>query len=742
MKTRGLNNHRTVKLLSLTIAVVLLVPVAGTLARGATTSAAPTVTSMTPNSGTPGTTVNVTNLTGTNFTGTPTVWLHAAEQGNIMATNVILVSPTKLDCSFALPLDAATGTWDLYVTNPDGQAGYLPGAFTMNAGAAITWYFAEGNTRPNFDTYFTIQNPGGTLADVTLTYMTGTGATKNQKIKVPRTSRATVHPADFLGAGNDAAHDFSTIVTCTSGQQLVVERPMYFNYTGAGTLNWNGGSDVLGATTTAANWYFAEGTCRPGFDTYYCLQNPGGSKATVKLAYMKGDGTTVTDQVAVAPHSRSTIVPRNKLGTGNDAAHDFSTAVTSDQPIIAERPMYFNYNGAWTGGHDVVGATSQSSVFYFAEGTTRPGFDPYFCIQNPGATAAKVTLKYMKGDGTTASEQVAVSPNSRATVVPKNKLGTGNDPSHDFSTEVTSDVPIIAERPMYFSYQGVWTGGSDVMGATYPSSTFYFAEGTARPGFVPYFTIQNSGTVQANVTLTYMKGDGTTVQDYATVAPNARSTVAPINKLGSSPDAAHDFSTMVTSDQPVIAERPMYFDYKSWTGGSCVVGYGPYNQIGGSKMLEGIPLPAYSGLVGQEQHLCLTVSQEPPATHYAISGTPPAAQNGMAWQEGGGSGYGAWGKAPPVEDERYYVNMRWNYTTLNGQVILAPKDWYYKKRVLVINPANGKRVIASIVEYGPAPWTGRVSGLSPEAMLALGAQTDDNLTYYWALDQSLPRGPM
>ncbi len=28
---------------------------------------------------------------------------------------------------------------------------------------------------------------------------------------------------------------------------------------------------------------------------------------------------------------------------------------TNGQSIIAERPMYFNYNGAWTGGHDVVG---------------------------------------------------------------------------------------------------------------------------------------------------------------------------------------------------------------------------------------------------------------------------------------------------------------------------------------------------------------------------------------------------
>jgi hypothetical protein len=77
----------------------------------------------------------------------------------------------------------------------------------------------------------------------------------------------------------------------------------------------------------------------------------------VTLTYMKGDGTTANDTVSVAPNSRSTVIPRNKLGTGNDPSHDFSTKVSSDQPIIAERPMYFNYNGVWTGGHDVVGFT-------------------------------------------------------------------------------------------------------------------------------------------------------------------------------------------------------------------------------------------------------------------------------------------------------------------------------------------------------------------------------------------------
>jgi hypothetical protein len=72
---------------------------------------------------------------------------------------------------------------------------------------------------------------------------------------------------------------------------------------------------------------------------------------------MKGDGTTDSETLTVPKNSRSTVAVRNKLGEGDDAAHDFSAKVecTNGHDIIAERPMYFNYKGAWTGGHDVVG---------------------------------------------------------------------------------------------------------------------------------------------------------------------------------------------------------------------------------------------------------------------------------------------------------------------------------------------------------------------------------------------------
>jgi hypothetical protein len=106
-------------------------------------------------------------------------------------------------------------------------------------------------------------------------------------------------------------------------------------------------------------FYFAEGTCRPNFEPYICIQNPAGVDAAVTITFMKGDGTTGQTALSVKKNSRSTVRVKDVLGEANDFAHDFSTKVecTNGQQIIVERPMYFNYNGVWTGGHDVVGCT-------------------------------------------------------------------------------------------------------------------------------------------------------------------------------------------------------------------------------------------------------------------------------------------------------------------------------------------------------------------------------------------------
>jgi len=53
-----------------------------------------------------------------------------------------------------------------------------------------------------------------------------------------------------------------------------------------------------------------------------------------------------------------------------------------------------------------------------------------------------------------------VNPTSRFTVFVNNDVG----PNQAVSAKVESNLPIVAERPMYFSYGPGWTGGHDVVG--------------------------------------------------------------------------------------------------------------------------------------------------------------------------------------------------------------------------------------------------------------------------------------
>jgi len=70
----------------------------------------------------------------------------------------------------------------------------------------------------------------------------------------------------------------------------------------------------------------------------------------LQVTYYPASGSPITKPWTVAANSRLTIDVNTDAGPNLE----ISAKVTSDQPVIVERPMYFNYSG-WTGGHDVVG---------------------------------------------------------------------------------------------------------------------------------------------------------------------------------------------------------------------------------------------------------------------------------------------------------------------------------------------------------------------------------------------------
>lgn len=317
----------------------------------------------------------------------------------------------------------------------------------------------------------------------------------------------------------------------------------------------------------AKDWYFAEGYTGPGFQQYLDIQNPGEYPANVTINYQLNGGGEVVKNLAVAPKQRATV-DVNGIAFGVGPGKEVSTRITSDAPVVAERPMYFLYGGAVGGHHNAVGARAPAMSWYFAEGYTAPGFDQYLTLQNPNSTSVTAVIRYQRSVGPLPDITVTLPPKSRTTrtVHAPSDVGRG----HEVSTRVTSSGPIVAERPMYFYYGGSWDGGHVVVGANSPSTQWSFAEGYTGGGFDEYITIQNPGSLAATVTTTYQLGGGGTKVTSLGVPAQSRRTI----HVHSPGEAGRnvEVSARLTSTQPIVAERPMYFGYRLATDSSFVSG--------------------------------------------------------------------------------------------------------------------------------------------------------------------------
>ncbi len=122
------------------------------------------------------------------------------------------------------------------------------------------------------------------------------------------------------------------------------------------------------------------------------------------------------------------------------------------------------------------------------------------------------------------------------------------------------------------------------------------------------------------------------------------------------------------------------------------------------------------GFIGAEQHLPRfpgdSVSEH---DAYQNSGITP--------------GRGAWGHFAPSRDqltqdliqkEKWYVAVQTLYLPDWNTRTRELSQWYKYRKVLVVNPVNGKTVVADVADAGPANWTGKHFGGSPEVMAYLG----------------------
>jgi len=134
--------------------------------------------------------------------------------------------------------------------------------------------------------------------------------------------------------------------------------------------------------------------------------------------------------------------------------------------------------------------------------------------------------------------------------------------------------------------------------------------------------------------------------------------------------------------------------------------------------LEGEHLNTTYGLIGAEQHLIRY-----PGDKVSNHGKGSILNAGMA------PGKGAWGYFAPSklalsksleETEKWYAVVQTLYLPDWSSRQPYLRDWYKYRKVLVVNTKNGNAVVAAIADSGPAAWTGKQFGGSPEVMEYLG----------------------
>jgi hypothetical protein len=383
------------------------------------------------------------------------------------------------------------------------------------------WYFAEGSTAPPFDLWLLIQNPNMSAVTAIVTYMKGDGSRHVQQVWLPPISRRSI----FV---NQVVPNAEISMKVEADALVFAERAMYFGHDGHSSV---------GVAAPSTRWYMAEGNTGGGFDTWILLQNPLNSPANAVVTLIGSNGERREVVMGVPPTSRRSIYVNSVMPEG-----EVSAIVSSDNPLVVERAMYYQR----TGGHGSVAAGQAGRSWYLAEGEVGNGFDTWILALNPGAAPANLRVTYMREDGTTHVGYHAIAPGSRLSLLVNSLLAPGR-----FGTVVESDQPIVVERSTYFA-EG--RGSHNVVASPMLAQEWYVPEGSTNPPFTEVTAVLNPSDRESRLTVTFMRIDGNTQAREFLLGPTSRLTLN-INDLLPGAEA----SVKLSSELPVVVERSMYF---------------------------------------------------------------------------------------------------------------------------------------------------------------------------------------
>jgi len=312
-----------------------------------------------------------------------------------------------------------------------------------------------------------------------------------------------------------------------------------------------------GVLPVSAQFYFAGGMNTAAEHSTVDLLNANGQATTVRLTFYFDNGTTEVRTVSVAPTSEMSVPV---AGFGFPAG-TFGLYVTANRHITAQITMARDGRD----GDALLGNTGLGTRWYLAEGYTGLTFHETVSVLNPDpATPAHVQLQLLPFGGRAGkSIVVTVAPHSNLVTDINSQL-----PGQSLSIIANSDRPVVVERTLTFSNGGY--GLTTRAGTNTPATNWLFAEGTTVNRFQTYLTILNPNTIPVRVTASFFGQTGGSLGSKTiVVAGNSRANLKLNDFL-----SASGIASVLTSDLPVVVERPEYFGSPNEAGvaGSDVFG--------------------------------------------------------------------------------------------------------------------------------------------------------------------------
>src|SRR5260221_1956409 len=169
-----------------------------------------------------------------------------------------------------------------------------------------------------------------------------------------------------------------------------------------------------------------------------------------------------------------------------------------------------------------------------------------------------------------------------------------------------------------------------------------------------------------------------------------------------------------------------------------------------SAELSGKRLNRSYGKIGAEQHLARCPGDSMSSHFDNQSDWDVYNSSGMA------PGLGAWGyfarsqsqmTQKDSDREKWYIAVQTFLVPDYNQHVKEYSDFFKYHKMLVVNPQNGKAIVADIGDAGPADWTGKSLGGSPEVMHFLERQDGGAVgpVIYMFIDDphdKIPLGPI